>query len=198
MSTLVFYLFAFLMVAGGLMVISSRNPVHSVLYLIFCFFNASGLFLMLGAEFIAMALVIVYVGAVAVLFLFVVMMMNIKIAEVKQGFLKTLPLGVFLGALIFAQIYYALTISTDSLPLASEATSELTNTVQLGSVLYTDYFLIFQLAGMILFVAMVGAIVLTLTHSKKVRRQNIGKQIARTKEQTLSLVDAEFGAGVKL
>lgn len=198
MSSLIFYLFAFLMVVGGLMVITSKNPVHSVLFLIFCFFNASGLFIMIGAEFIAMALVIVYVGAVAVLFLFVVMMMNINIAEMKQGFLKTLPLGIFLGTLVFVQIFYAITISVDSLPEPSSTVSEFTNTEQLGKVLYTDYFLIFQLAGMILFVAMVGAILLTLTHSKKVRRQNIEKQINRTKADTLKVVDVKFGEGVKV
>lgn len=153
---------------------------------------------MIGAEFIAMALVIVYVGAVAVLFLFVVMMMNINIAEMKQGFLKTLPLGIFLGTLVFVQIFYAITISVDSLPEPSSTVSEFTNTEQLGKVLYTDYFLIFQLAGMILFVAMVGAILLTLTHSKKVRRQNIEKQINRTKADTLKVVDVKFGEGVKV
>lgn len=198
MSTLVFYLFAFLMVIGGLMVITSKNPVHSVLYLIFCFFNASGLFIMIGAEFVAMALVIVYVGAVAVLFLFVVMMMNIKVAEVKQGFLKTLPLGIFLGALVFAQIFYSISISLDSLPEGSKEISQFTNTVQIGRVLYTDYFLIFQLAGIVLFVAMIGAILLTLTHSKKVKRQDISKQILRSKVDTLKLVDVKFGEGIKL
>lgn len=199
MVELVFYFFAVLMIWSGFMVISLRNPVHSVLFLIFAFFNAAGLFILLGAEFIAMTLIIVYVGAVAVLFLFVVMMLNINIAEMRQGFLKNLPLGIALGLLMFIQIYYALSISNDVF-LSKEqvaVVSNVTNTVALGKILYTQYFLIFQTSGIILLVAMIGAIVLTLTHSKNVRRQTIEKQILRTREESVTLVSVRSGEGIK-
>lgn len=198
MVELVFYVFALFTILSGLMVISLRNPVHAVLFLIFCFFNAAGLFILLGAEFIAMTLVIVYVGAVAVLFLFVVMMLNINVAEIRQGFLKNLPLGIALGALMFIQIYYALNLSRDSFTINEKVvTNHVTNTEALGLILYTDYFLIFQLSGIILLVAMIGAIVLTLTHSKNVRRQNIQKQILRTRDESVMLVDVKVGEGIK-
>lgn len=200
MVELVFYFFAFLMVFAGLMVISLKNPVHSVLFLIFAFFNAAGLFILLGAEFIAMTLVIVYVGAVAVLFLFVVMMLNINVAEMRQGFLKNLPLGIALGALMFIQINYALSLSEGVFAervAAGEVDSNITNTVALGRILYTEYFLIFQASGIILLVAMIGAIVLTLTHSKDVRRQSIEKQISRKREDSVTLMTVRSREGIK-
>ncbi len=204
MIDFIFYSFAFFTVLAGLMVISLRNPVHAVLFLIFAFFNAAGLFILLGAEFIAMTLIIVYVGAVAVLFLFVVMMLNINIAEVRQGFLKYLPIGIALGFLVFVQIYYALNISQEAFPeaistKAAKGLSEgLTNTEALGRLIYTKHFLIFQGAGVILLIAMVGAIVLTLTHSKDVRRQDINRQVARTREQSVMLVEVKSGEGVNI
>ncbi len=205
MIDFIFYSFAFFTVLASVMVISLKNPVHAVLFLIFAFFNAAGLFILLGAEFIAMTLIIVYVGAVAVLFLFVVMMLNINIAEVRQGFLKYLPLGIGLGLLIFIQIYYALSISEEAFPetVLPAASSNnigdgLTNTEALGRLIYTKYFLIFQGAGVILLIAMIGAIVLTLTHSKNVRRQDINKQISRTREQSVMLVDVKTGEGVNI
>jgi len=198
MIDFIFYSFAALTVLSGIMVISMRNPVHAVLFLIFAFFNAAGLFILLGAEFIAMTLVIVYVGAVAVLFLFVVMMMNVDIAEMRQGFLKYLPLGIGLGLLVFIQIYYALSISSEAFPILIEdpIPYKVTNTEALGRIIYTDYLLIFQGAGMVLLIAMVGSILLTLTHSKTVRRQDINKQIARTREQAVKLVNVKSGEGV--
>lgn len=182
------------------MVVSLRNPVHSVLFLIFSFFNAAALFLLLGAEFIAMILIIVYVGAVAVLFLFVVMMLNINVAQVKQGFLKNLPLGVGLGVLVFLQLYFALENSAAFLPQAAAVIEqpETTNTELIGHTLYTDYFIAFQLAGLILLVAMIGAIVLTLTHGKDARRQDVTKQIMRRKEDCVELVDVKVREGVKI
>jgi NADH-quinone oxidoreductase subunit J len=200
MADFIFYSFAFFTVLSGILVISLKNPVHAVLSLIFAFFNAAGLFILLGAEFIAMTLVIVYVGAVAVLFLFVVMMLNVDIAEMRQGFLKHLPLGIGLGALVLIQIYYALQLSSESFPIVNKAEihGEITNTEALGRLIYTDYFLIFQGAGVILLIAMVGAIVLTLSHSKLVRRQNIGAQILRSPTQAVSLVDVKSGEGVNI
>ncbi len=200
MIDLIFYSFAFFTVLSGLMVITLKNPVHSVLFLIFAFFNAAGLFILVGAEFIAMTLIIVYVGAVAVLFLFVVMMLNIDLSEMRQGFLKYLPLGLGLGFLIFVQITYALQLSHEALPelIKPAKNNYLTNTEALGNIIYTNYFLIFQGAGVVLLIAMIGAIVLTLTHSKGVRRQNIHKQISRTREQSVMLVDVKSGEGVNI
>lgn len=200
MIDLIFYSFAFFTVLAGIMVISLKNPVHAVLFLIFAFFNAAGLFILIGAEFIAMTLIIVYVGAVAVLFLFVIMMLNIDIAEVRQGFLKYLPLGLGLGFLIFIQIYYSLSISQESLPelIRPSVNEDTTNTEALGRLIYTKYFLIFQGAGIVLLIAMIGAIVLTLTHSHNVKRQNIHKQVSRTREQSVMLVDVKSGEGVNI
>ncbi len=196
---LVFYLFSSLLVLSALMVISLRNPVHSVLFLIFTFFNAAALFILLGAEFIGMILVIVYVGAVAVLFLFVVMMLNINVVQLKQGFLKNAPLGILLGAIVFFEIYMALSNSASLLPSPRvPSTTDLTNTEQLGLILYTDYFIVFQLSGLILLVAMIGAIVLTLTHSKDAKRQDITKQVMRRREDSVELVDVKIGEGVKV
>lgn len=199
MAGFVFYIFSALLILSAFMVISLRNTVHSVLFLIFAFFNAAGLFILLGAEFIAMTLVIVYVGAVAVLFLFVVMMLNINISQVKQGFTKNLPLGITLSLILAGLFFLAITNSVAMLPSpAGELNAPITNTEMIGLVLYTNYFYVFQVAGIILLVAMVGAIVLTLTHAKNVKRQDIMKQVMRTKEESIELVDVEVGKGVKI
>lgn len=184
------------------MVIASRNPVHSVFFLIFAFFNAAGLFLLLGAEYLAMTLVIVYVGAVAVLFLFVVMMLNINFAELREGFLPYLKLGLGIAGLIFAELAFVFYISLTSpqaiAPVANAApdASEVTNTHALGQILYTDYLYPFQIAGLILLVAMIGAITLTLRHRPGVRRQRIARQVARTKAQGVEVVKVGSGQGV--
>jgi NADH-quinone oxidoreductase subunit J len=199
MSPLLFYFFAFFLVMGALMVISLKNPVHSVLFLIFTFFNAASLFILLGAEFLAMTLIIVYVGAVAVLFLFVVMMLNINITKLRQGFLRNAPIGLGLGALIFIQIYIALSNTVDSFPSnLAVVENELTNTEMLGKVIYTDYFFAFQSSGVLLLIAMIGAIVLTLEHGRDVKRQSIFKQVYRSKKDSVKLVKVKTGEGVKV
>ncbi len=200
--TLLFYLFSAAVLCSGAMVIASRNPVHSVFFLIFAFFNAAGLFLLLGAEYLAMTLVIVYVGAVAVLFLFVVMMLNINFAELREGFLPYLKLGLGIAGLIFAELAFVFYISLTSpqaiAPVANAApdASEVTNTHALGQILYTDYLYPFQIAGLILLVAMIGAITLTLRHRPGVRRQRIARQVARTKAQGVEVVKVGSGQGV--
>ena len=186
-SALAFYLFAFVLFLSAVAVITCKNPVHSVLFLIFAFFNAAGLFVLLGAEFVAMILVIVYVGAVAVLFLFVVMMLDIDFAKLRDGAMKYVPLGLLLGGVLLAElvILFKSVFGTNPMPVAAQ--SDLTNTEQLGAILYTDYIFVFQSAGMILFVAMIGAIVLTLRHRPSVRRQNIADQVARKKEDVMTI-----------
>lgn len=201
-TSLVFYVLAGLTIFSGVMVISARNPVHSVLFLIFSFFNSAGLFVLLGAEYIAMTLVIVYVGAVAVLFLFVVMMLNINFVEMRQGFLKYLPIGIGAAALLFVELFMVLHASSlihagvadAANPVPAEAV--MTNTRAIGNLLYTHYFPIFQLAGVILLVAMIGAIVLTLRHRTDVRRQNIARQVGRTPEDSVKIVKVKTGQGV--
>ncbi|WP_417448985.1 NADH-quinone oxidoreductase subunit J [Kordiimonas sp.] len=199
-----FWLFAAITVLSGLMVISSRNPVHSVLWLILAFFSAAGLFVLMGAEFLAMLLVIVYVGAVAVLFLFVVMMLDINFVELRQGFLQYLPIGGLIGLILLAELVTlgtAWTFGNDvSLNVASPAPAleQVENTRALGSVIYTDYIFIFQTAGLILLVSMIGAIVLTHRERAGVKRQNIGKQNARRPEDAYELVDVEVGKGVPM
>ncbi len=200
-ATLTFYLLSAILLLSSLAVISSRNPVHSVLFLIFCFFNAAGLFVLLGAEYIAMTLVIVYVGAVAVLFLFVVMMLDVDLAEMRQGFLKYLPLGGGVALLFFIELYMILT-SLKSEKLLSAAAShatpdatEVSNTLAIGRILYTDYIYAFQLSGIILLVAMIGAIVLTLRGKKRSLKQNINKQLARKRSATIELVNVKPGEG---
>jgi NADH-quinone oxidoreductase subunit J len=180
------------------MVIASRNPVHSVLFLILAFFNAAGLFVLLGAEFLAMILVVVYVGAVAVLFLFVVMMLDIDFADLKRGALQYLPIGGMVGIAMAAEllIFVAGNWSTAKAPgIASATPAGVSNTAALGRILYTDYIYYFQIAGLVLLVAMIGAIVLTLRHRPGVRRQSIGAQNARTPEMAMDLVDAKPGEG---
>lgn len=197
----VFYLFATVVCASGLMVILARNPVHSVLWLILAFFNAAGLFLVIGAEFIAMILVIVYVGAVAVLFLFVVMMLDIDFAKMRAGFAAYLPFGLILGLILAIELVLVggawafgdLAVQARAAPAPGP---ELSNTQAIGTILYTDYVFIFQLAGMILLTAMVGAIVLTLRQRPGVKRQDVAKQNARTPANAVTITRPAVGAGV--
>jgi NADH-quinone oxidoreductase subunit J len=197
-----FYLFATVTVASAFMVIASRNPVQSVLFLILAFVNAAGLFLIMGAEFLAMILVIVYVGAVAVLFLFVVMMLDVDFAELRQGFLQYLPVGVLIGIIFFVELALVIgiwvldptLIRSPAVPIPSP--SLMTNTEAIGQVLYTRYAYFFQAAGLILLVAMIGAIVLTLRARPGVRRQDISRQNARTQEMAVELRKVPFRQGV--
>jgi NADH-quinone oxidoreductase subunit J len=200
LPALFFYLFAGLCVASAFMVIAAKNPVHSVLYLILAFVNASGLFVMLGAEFLAMILIVVYVGAVAVLFLFVVMMLDVDFAELKQGVLQYLPVGMlvgiaFLGELLLVVGAWAIG-PTMSQQVSAPIPSTVSNTEALGQVLYTQYVYYFQAAGVVLLVAMVGAIVLTLRHKPQVKRQNISDQVARTKETAIEIRQVKPGQGI--
>ena len=191
-----FYLFAFVTCLSGLMVISSRNPVHSVLFLILAFFNAAGLFILLNAEFLAMLLVVVYVGAVAVLFLFVVMMLDINFSELREGFQKYRPLGLVIGGILIAELlatFFEYSDMSTSLP----AQHGVHNTRALGQVIYTDYIYLFQLAGLILLVAMVGAIALTLRRRSGVRRQVISEQNSRTRQETIRLAKVQSGKGAE-
>ena len=196
LSSVFFYLFATICCLSGLMVVSSRNPVHSVLFLILAFFNAAGLFVLLNAEFLAMLLVVVYVGAVAVLFLFVVMMLDINYSELREGFQKYRPLGLFIGAVLLVELFatfFEYSGNIKSLP----SPGDVHNTKALGQVIYTDYIYLFQLAGLILLVAMIGAIALTLRKRTGVRKQVIADQNARTRAETVKLAKVETGAGVK-
>src|SRR5690348_7587332 len=183
-QALAFYAFAAVAIASGVMVISARNPVHSVLFLILAFFNAAGLFVLLGAEFLAMILVVVYVGAVAVLFLFVVMMLDVDFVELRQGFLNYLPVGGLVGVVLLAELLIVLggwVLAPDlHLNAAAPIPTEVSNTAALGEILYTRYIYYFQAAGFVLLVAMIGAIVLTLRHKQGVKRQSIAAQNARS------------------
>ena len=189
LQALAFYVFAFVVMASAAMVVVSRNPVYSVLFLILAFFNAAALFVLIGAEFIAMILIIVYVGAVAVLFLFVVMMLDINLTELREGFLKYLPVGALIGLVLLAEILLGLGVigsGTTSLAGLDKATPQVIavdNTRAIGRVLYTQYFYLFQVAGLVLLVAMIGAIVLTLRTRPGVRRQRISEQLYRPKER---------------
>jgi NADH-quinone oxidoreductase subunit J len=199
---LFFYLFAGMCVASAFMVIAARNPVHSVLYLILAFVNASGLFVMMGAEFLAMILIVVYVGAVAVLFLFVVMMLDVDFAELRQGFLSYLPVGVLVGVVVLVELLlvvgaWAIGPGVSKAITAPIPPPELvSNTAALGRVIYTHYVYFFQVAGLILLVAMIGAIVLTLRHKPGVKRQDIGAQVARTKATAIDIVKVRPGQGL--
>jgi len=198
-----FYVFAFVTIASAVMVISVRNPVHAVLFLILAFFNAAGLFVLLGAEFIAMILVIVYVGAVAVLFLFVVMMLDVDFAELRAGFQKYLPVGGLIGALLLAELLLVASAWTiapqgalqiaERIPPAAEA---VTNAEAIGRVLYTKYVYYFQLSGLVLLIAMIGAIVLTLRHREGVKRQSIAVQVARDPRTAIEIKKVETGRGI--
>jgi NADH-quinone oxidoreductase subunit J len=200
-QAVMFYVFAALAVAAGVLVVSSRNPVHSVLFLIVTFFNAAGLFVLIGAEFLAMILVIVYVGAVAVLFLFVVMMLDIDLAGLRSGFVRYLPVGALVGFVLLAELVlvigsWVVVPGMPKLLVASAASGvALTNTRALGDILYTRYLFAFQAAGLILLVAMIGAIVLTLRHRDDVRRQSISAQLARTRAETVEVVRVPIGTG---
>jgi NADH-quinone oxidoreductase subunit J len=199
LTAIAFYLFAAVLIASAIMVIASRNPVHSVLFLILAFFNAAGLFVLLGAEFLAMILIIVYVGAVAVLFMFVVMMLDVDFAELKRGSLQYLPFGLVVAAILAAELIFADTAwkfaPAAGTALASARPAAIGNTEALGRILYTDYIYYFQLAGLVLLVAMIGAIVLTLRHKPGVRRQSIRAQVRRDPADTLEVLDVRPGQG---
>jgi NADH-quinone oxidoreductase subunit J len=187
-------------IVSAILVISVRNPVHSVLFLILTFFTSAGLFVLLGAEFLAMLLVVVYVGAVAVLFLFVVMMLDVDFVELKQGFLNYLPIGFLVALLLLAEFFMVSSASIGAhgapIQMAQTGQSSVTNAEAIGKVLYSDYWLVFQLSGLVLFVAMVGAIVLTLRHRPGVRRQSVAHQVGRTRAQAAELKDVRPGQGI--
>jgi NADH-quinone oxidoreductase subunit J len=194
-----FYLFAGITVASAVMVISARNPVHSVLFLILAFVNAAGLFVLLGAEFLAMILIVVYVGAVAVLFLFVVMMLDVDFTQLRRGFLNYLPVGALIGAVLLVELLLVVggwAIVPSTAHPASPIAANVSNTEALGLVLYTRYVYFFEAAGMILLVAMIGAIVMTLQHKPDVRRQNIAAQVARRRADAIDLVKVRPGQGL--
>lgn len=200
MSVFAFYLFAVSVIAGGLFTVISRNPVHSVLWLILAFLSAAGLFVLLGAEFVAMLLIIVYVGAVAVLFLFVVMMLDIDFAELKAEMAKYMPLALLIGLVIlmqFVMAFGAWDANAAAEGLRQQVTdSSVMNTAALGLILYDDYFLLFQLSGLILLVAMIGAIVLTLRHRGDVKRQDVVAQMMRDPAKAMELRDVKPGQGL--
>jgi NADH-quinone oxidoreductase subunit J len=202
LQALAFYMFAAVTIASAAMVVVSRNPVYSVLFLILAFFNAAGLFVLIGAEFVAMILVIVYVGAVAVLFLFVVMMLDINIAKLREGFLDYLPIGALIGIVLAGEILVALGVfghapnTLTTLGATGAKVAQVENTRAIGQVLYTQYFYLFQVAGAVLLVAMIGAIVLTLRSRPGVRRQKVGEQLYRTKADAISVVKVQSRGGV--
>ncbi|MBT9368300.1 NADH-quinone oxidoreductase subunit J [Rhizobium sp. CSW-27] len=197
-----FYLFAFVAVASAFMVISARNPVHSVLFLILVFFNSAGMFLLTGAEFLAMILLVVYIGAVAVLFLFVVMMLDIDFAELRSGFMQNAPMGALVGLILAAELIIVVGGSVITPQAAQSITTPIpspaarTNTAALGDLLYTNYVYFFQVAGLVLLVAMIGAIVLTLRHRQNIKRQDISRQVARTPATAVEVVKVKPGQGV--
>ena len=203
LHAIAFYLMAAVTVAAGFCVVSARNPVHSVLWLILAFFSAAGLFVLMGAEFLAMLLVVVYVGAVAVLFLFVVMMLDVDFAALRQGFARYMPLGLLIAGFLAAEmVVVATTVATrgaakdNAMPMASGADTDVTNAEAIGRVLYTDYVYFFQAAGLVLLVAMIGAIVLTLRHKPGVRRQVIMDQVLRTPATGMKLTNPKVGEGI--
>jgi NADH-quinone oxidoreductase subunit J len=201
LHALFFYLFAGVCVASAVMVIVSRNPVHSVLFLILAFVNASGLFILMGAEFLGMMLIVVYVGAVAVLFLFVIMMLDVDFVELREGFLEYLPIGLVIGGIFLAELLLiagSWVINPGTVKQITAAIpSNVSNTEALGLVLYTKYIHYFQLAGMVLLVAMIGAIVLTLRHKAAVKRQDINVQNARTPELAMAVRKVASGQGLQ-
>ncbi len=195
-----FYLFAGLAVLSGALVILAKNPVHAVLFLILAFFNAAGLFVLLGAEFLAMLLIVVYVGAVAVLFLFVVMMLDVDFAELRAGFIKNAPLGLLVAGVVLAELIVVLgvklvqpTVLAKAAAPIPAAAAKIGNTEALGRLIYTQYVYFFEAAGLILFVAMIGAIVLTLRHKEGVRRQSIAQQVARNPKTAMEVVKVPSG-----
>ncbi len=201
-QALVFYLFATIAVASAVMVITARNPVHAVLFLILTFFNAAGLFLLAGAEFLAMVLVVVYVGAVAVLFLFVVMLLDINYLKLREGFLQYLPTGALIGFILLAElvlVFGSWTFAPDA-PLSVGThmpdPTVVTNTDALGRLIYTDYFYLFQIAGLVLLVAMIGTILLTHRSRSGVRKQSISSQVSRTKADSVEIRKVPSGGGI--
>ncbi|MBR1128010.1 NADH-quinone oxidoreductase subunit J [Bradyrhizobium iriomotense] len=200
LPALFFYLFAGICVASAVMVIVSRNPVHSVLYLILAFVNASGLFVLMGAEFLGMMLIVVYVGAVAVLFLFVIMMLDVDFLELREGFIEYLPVGLVIGGIFMFELLLTVGFWVINPGVAKTITAAIpanvSNTEALGLVLYTKYIHYFQLAGMVLLVAMIGAIVLTLRHKANVKRQDINVQNARTPEMAMAMRKVAPGQGL--
>ncbi len=202
MTVFAFYLFAIVTVLSGLFVVISRNPVHSVLWLILAFFSSAGLFVLLGAEFVAMLLVIVYVGAVAVLFLFVVMMLDVDFAELRGGLAQYLPMGLLIGVVLLVElglVFGHWTFAEDyeaARAAVTPALSDTQNTVALGQLIYTQYIYLFQTAGLILLVAMIGAIVLTMRHRTDVKRQDILAQMYRDPAKAMELKDVKPGQGL--
>lgn len=203
-TQLVFYVFSTIMILSAVMVVSTRNPVHSVLYLVVTFFNAAGLFLVAGAEFLAFLLIIVYVGAVAVLFLFVVMMLDINFSRLKEGFQRYAPIGAVIGAVLLVEMVLAVgqwklspSLVNQNVNSSSMIDTKVTNTAALGELVYTHYIFLFQACAIILLVAMIGAIVLTLREKPLAKRQNINLQHDRKPSQTLSMVTTKLGKGVK-
>jgi len=202
-KALFFYLFAILSVSSGAMVIAARNPVHAVLFLILAFFNGAGLFILLGAEFLAMLLIIVYVGAVAVLFLFVVMMLDVDFAELKAGFIKNAPVGALIGGVVLIELAALFLVYGFDLGVAGNVQtampstgSGIDNTTALGRVIYTKYVYFFQASGLILLVAMIGAIVLTLRHKEGVKRQSVAAQVARSPKTAIEVVEVAPGNAI--
>ncbi|MBS0549831.1 MAG: NADH-quinone oxidoreductase subunit J [Proteobacteria bacterium] len=202
LQALAFYLFAAVTIASGAMVVVSRNPVYSVLFLILAFFNAAGLFVLIGAEFVAMILVIVYVGAVAVLFLFVVMMLDINLAKIREGFREFLPVGTAIAIVLIVEMLWAVGVigtrspTVEAFNKAGPHVATIDNTRAIGQLLYTQYFYLFQVAGAVLLVAMIGAIVLTLRSRPGVRRQKVGEQLYRSKADAISVVKVPSRGGV--
>ena len=203
LQAIAFYLMAAVTLASGIAVVSAKNPVHSVLFLIAAFFSAAGLFVLLGAEFLAMLLVIVYVGAVAVLFLFVVMMLDVDFAELRAGFIKNAPIGLIVGGIVLAELIalflgrgFGVGVERHPAAAAADLGREASNTQQLGLILYTKYVYFFEVAGLVLLVAMVGAIVLTLQHKVNVRRQSVAKQVARTPATGVEIVKVPPGGAI--
>ncbi len=200
LMAIAFYILAIITCLSGLMVVTIKNPVHAVLFLILAFFSASGLFVLLGAEFLAMLLIVVYVGAVAVLFLFVVMMLDVDFTKLRQGFANYLPIGGFLALVIMAELIFVnIAVSTHgaarALPDANAG--QASNIKAIGQALYTDYIYIFEAAGFVLLVAMIGAIVLTLRHRAYVKRQDIFSQVTRRRKDAVAIVKAPTGEGIK-
>lgn len=197
MAEIAFWMIAAIVVSSAVFVIAARNPVHSVLFLILTFFSAAGLLVLIGAEFLAMLLVVVYVGAVAVLFLFVVMMLDVDFVEMKQGTLRYWPFALLVGVILLAELVLV-SAAGGSIPTGNMDASPgaPTNAEAIGYVMYTDYILLFQLAGIVLLVAMVGAIVLTLRHKPHIKRQDIAKQTGRRRSDAVELKDPTPGQGI--
>jgi NADH-quinone oxidoreductase subunit J len=199
-----FYILSAIAIASAFCVVAARNPVHSVLFLILTFFTSAGLFVLLGAEFLAMLLIVVYVGAVAVLFLFVVMMLDIDFAELKAGFFTYLPFGGLIALILMGQFtmvggaWIEKNVAASALAAPTPKPDLVSNAEAIGRILYTDYIFLFQGAGIVLFIAMVGAIVLTLRHRDGIRRQNVAAQVARTREQGVAMTDPKPGEGISI